>query len=74
MSNPVFACLGGEDLDADAPSSPKVIAVNPDKVGWQPTWDGDKLLQSLDDEINDVLEVGTPKSSLLGSLNPKIEK
>ncbi|KAJ5808690.1 hypothetical protein N7474_009959 [Penicillium riverlandense] len=51
-------------------SSPKVVCVNKDKIGWQPTWSRERLVESLDEEIDDFLELGMPKSSLLDSLKP----
>ncbi|KAJ5658589.1 uncharacterized protein N7484_002238 [Penicillium longicatenatum] len=47
-----------------------VICENKDIVGWQPVWDKDRFLASLDDEIDDFLELGLPKSSLLSSVRP----
>lgn len=47
-----------------------MICENKDIVGWQPIWDKHKFLASLDDEIDDFLELGLPKSSLLSSVRP----
>lgn len=49
----------------------EVVAENVKKVGWSPAWDREKMLQSLDDEIRDVLGLGEAKSSLLDSLKTK---
>ncbi|CRG88020.1 hypothetical protein PISL3812_05045 [Talaromyces islandicus] len=51
--------------------SPRVSCENRDIVGWHPKWDKERFLNNLDDEINDFLELGLPKSSLLDSLKPK---
>lgn len=51
--------------------SPKVICVNKDLIGWKPVWNRDRLLQSIDEEIDDFLELGMPESSLLDSLRPQ---
>lgn len=50
---------------------PEIVSENPPKIGWVPTWNAERMLQSLGDEINDVLELGEAKSSLLGSVNPR---
>lgn len=47
-----------------------MICENKDIVGWQPIWDEGRFLGSLDDEIDDFLELGLPKSSLLSSVKP----
>ncbi|KAJ5449578.1 uncharacterized protein N7458_006027 [Penicillium daleae] len=49
-------------------SSPKVVCLNKDLIGWKPVWNRERLLQSIDQEIDDYLELGMPKSSLLDSL------
>ncbi|KAJ5166464.1 uncharacterized protein N7482_005245, partial [Penicillium canariense] len=45
--------------------SPQVGCVNKDKVGWKPVWNRERFLKSIDQEIDDFLELGMPKSSLL---------
>ncbi|CEO58418.1 hypothetical protein PMG11_03145 [Penicillium brasilianum] len=52
-------------------SSPKVICVNKDLIGWKPVWNRELLLQNIDEEIDDFIELGMPKSSLLDSLRPQ---
>ncbi|QKX62724.1 uncharacterized protein TRUGW13939_09886 [Talaromyces rugulosus] len=52
-------------------SSPQVSCENRGIVGWHPKWDTERFLNNLDDEIDDFLELGLPKSSLLDSLKPK---
>jgi hypothetical protein len=51
-----------------AESRTDVICENKDIVRWQPIWDKHRFLASLDDEIDDFLELGLPKSSLLSSV------
>lgn len=51
--------------------SPKVICVNKDLIGWKPVWNRELLLQNIDEEIDDFIELGMPKSSLLDSLRPQ---
>ncbi|KAI0131869.1 hypothetical protein BJ170DRAFT_691096 [Xylariales sp. AK1849] len=50
-------------------SSANVISENMHKLRWRPTWDKDRLLQDIDDEIQAVLELGEAKSGLIGSLH-----
>lgn len=74
MNNPK---LDNEQLlfnsSANAPfflvfSSPKVQCEKKNIFGWKPTWNKEKFLERLDDEIDDYLELGMPKSSLLDSV------
>ncbi|OKO98519.1 hypothetical protein PENSUB_9195 [Penicillium subrubescens] len=55
-------------------SSPKVVCVNKDLIGWKPIWNSERLLESMDEEINDFLELGMPTSSLLASLGPEARR
>jgi hypothetical protein len=48
--------------------------VNKDLIGWKPVWNRERLLESIDEEINDFLELGMPKSSLLASLEPQARR
>jgi tryptophan synthase alpha subunit len=48
--------------------------VNKDLIGWKPVWNREKFLQSMDEEINDFLELGMPESSLLASLGPQTKR
>jgi hypothetical protein len=50
--------------------SPKVVCENAKLVGWHPVWDKESFLNSIDKEVDDCLELGLPKSSLLISLKP----
>jgi hypothetical protein len=43
-------------------------------VGWKPVWNKERFLERLDDEIDDFLELGMPKSSLLDSLKSEPSK
>lgn len=64
----VFRALKAKSSDL---CSPKVVCLNKDLIGWKPVWNRERLLQSIDQEIDDYLELGMPKSSLLDSLRPK---
>lgn len=48
--------------------SENIIAENPHRIGWQPTWNKDRFLENIDDEIEAVVELGKAKSSLIDSL------
>lgn len=61
-ANSIFSC------------SPKVICVNKDLIGWKPVWNRERVLESMDEEINDFLELGMPESSLLASLEPQARR
>ncbi|SCV58123.1 uncharacterized protein FFB14_15461 [Fusarium fujikuroi] len=43
-------------------------ATRPQSVGWKLQWDSERFLKNLDGEIEDVLELGKAKSSLIGTL------
>lgn len=66
---PITECFA-KHLEADLRDScsPKVVCVNKDLIGWKPVWNRERLLQSFDEEIDDFLELGMPKSSHLDSL------
>ncbi|KAJ5491645.1 hypothetical protein N7539_003212 [Penicillium diatomitis] len=44
-------------------SSPKVSCLNKDLIGWKPVWDRERLLESLDEEIENYLELARSKDS-----------
>lgn len=44
--------------------------MNKDLIGWKPVWNRERLLESIDEEIDDFLELGMPTRSLLASLGP----
>lgn len=48
--------------------STDVVGENSKTLGWQPAWSRDKMLDKAGDEVDDALELGEPKSSLLSSL------
>ncbi|KAL9044052.1 MAG: hypothetical protein Q9214_002786 [Letrouitia sp. 1 TL-2023] len=50
-------------------SSDSIVSENKHRIGWKPTWTEDRFLQQIDDEIEDVLELGQAKSSLISSIN-----
>ena len=50
---------------------PKVSCERGGIVGWHPKWDQAQFLDSFDNEVDDFLELGLPKSSLLDSLKPE---
>lgn len=41
------------------------MAVNGYKLGWQPKWTQEMFLESIDDEVQDVLELDTAQPSSL---------
>lgn len=44
------------------------MATRPQSIGWKPEWDRERVLKNGDAEIEDVLELGKAKSSLIDSL------
>lgn len=58
----------GEKSVSDFNSRENVIAENAYKIGWKPAWDKERFLESMDDEVEAVIELGKAKSSLIGSL------
>ncbi|KAF2231493.1 NAD(P)-binding protein [Viridothelium virens] len=49
-------------------SGENIVRKKPDMIGWEPAWDKDDFLGSIDDEIQAVLELSKAKSSLIDSL------
>ncbi|KAF4987458.1 hypothetical protein FGRMN_10361 [Fusarium graminum] len=49
-------------------SGGKFTASRPQRIGWKPEWDSAKFLDRVDDQVQDVLELGKAKSSLIDSL------
>ncbi|KAI9656895.1 MAG: hypothetical protein M1821_003534 [Bathelium mastoideum] len=49
-------------------SGENIAVERPYSIGWKPTWNKDRFLQNIDDEIEAVLELGQAKSSLIDSL------
>ena len=54
--------ISNKDLSGD------LVAVNAYKLGWQPKWDQERFLNSIDDEITAVQELDTVKPTLYESL------
>ncbi|KAJ3958890.1 hypothetical protein N0V92_004529 [Colletotrichum tropicale] len=46
-------------------SNGELVAVNGYKLGWQPKWTEEMFLESIDDEVQDVLELDTAQTSSL---------
>ncbi|KAJ0278986.1 hypothetical protein COL940_006960 [Colletotrichum noveboracense] len=46
-------------------SNGELVAVNGYKLGWQPKWTQEMFLESIDDEVQDVLELDTAQTSSL---------
>lgn len=53
---------------SDSESSENIVSENNQRLGWKPVWNNEKFLQNIDAEIQDVLEFGKAKSSLIDSL------
>jgi hypothetical protein len=51
--------------------SPDPVAINAYQLGWEPKWDQEKFLKSIDDEIQAALEFDTVRPSIYGVLMPK---
>ncbi|KAJ4256785.1 hypothetical protein NW762_008881 [Fusarium torreyae] len=49
-------------------------ATRPQRIGWKPEWDSARFLENVDDQIQDVLELGEAKSSLIDSLFAAVGK
>ncbi|CAM1505956.1 Fc.00g115930.m01.CDS01 [Cosmosporella sp. VM-42] len=49
-------------------SSGDLVPVNARRLGWQPKWDQDRFLASIDDEIEAGLELDTVKNTLFDAL------
>lgn len=43
-------------------------ATRPQSIGWKPEWNKERFLKNVDVEIEDVIELGKAKSSLIDSL------
>ncbi|XXG95183.1 hypothetical protein Hte_001443 [Hypoxylon texense] len=51
-------------MKAIGTSSGELVAVNAYRLGWQPKWDEERFLDSIDDEVQAVLELDNIKPSL----------
>ncbi|KAI1105789.1 NAD(P)-binding protein [Jackrogersella minutella] len=49
-------------------SSGQLVPVNAYQLGWSPKWDQKRFLESMEDEIQDVLELDTIKPTLFNSV------
>ncbi|KAI0881295.1 NAD(P)-binding protein [Annulohypoxylon maeteangense] len=49
-------------------SSGDLVPVHPYQLGWKPQWDQKRFLESMDDEIQAVLDLDTVKPTLFDSL------
>ncbi|KAI1378883.1 NAD(P)-binding protein [Hypoxylon crocopeplum] len=49
-------------------SSGQLVPVNAYRLGWQPQWDKERFLESMDDEVQAVLELDTVKPTLFSSM------
>ncbi|QKD50238.1 uncharacterized protein FOBCDRAFT_270024 [Fusarium oxysporum Fo47] len=57
-----------EFLSALYKSGGNFTATRPQSIGWKPEWDKERFLKNVDVEIEDVIELGKAKSSLIDSL------
>ncbi|KAI0837093.1 NAD(P)-binding protein [Hypoxylon sp. FL0890] len=57
-----------QHIRAIGTSSGQLVPVNAYRVGWQPKWDQERFLESMDDEIQAVLELDTVKPTLFDSV------
>jgi hypothetical protein len=53
---------------ADEQRSGQLVPVNAYRLGWKPAWDEKRFMESLEDEIRDVLELDTVKPTLFSDL------
>lgn len=51
---------------ADERYSGEIVPVNAYKLGWQPKWDQERMLASMDDEVQAVLDLDRFKPSVFG--------
>lgn len=49
-------------------SSGDIVAEKPFELGWKPQWDEKKYLESIDQEVQDVLELDSGKASVFDAL------
>jgi hypothetical protein len=54
--------------------SENIVAENTKRIGWKPLWNGERFMQSIDEEIQVTLDLGKAKSSLLDSLFGIVKK
>lgn len=64
-----YSCrLKLQEVRANQETSANISAERVYQIGWKPMWNRDMFLQSIDDEIQNVLDLGKAKSSLIDSL------
>lgn len=49
-------------------SRDNIVSDNEHRLGWKPTWNEERFLQNIGDEVQAVLDHGKAKSSLIDSL------
>ncbi|KAI0384227.1 NAD(P)-binding protein [Hypomontagnella monticulosa] len=57
-----------QHIRAMGTASGELVPVNAYKLGWQPKWDQKKFLESVDDEVQAVLELDTVKTTVFDTL------
>ncbi|KAJ4364960.1 hypothetical protein N0V83_008576 [Neocucurbitaria cava] len=49
-------------------STGELVPVNANRLGWEPKWDKERFLESIDDEVQAVLELDTVKATVFDAL------
>jgi hypothetical protein len=52
-----------------AMTRPDVVPVKAHELGWKPQWDETRFLGSIDDEVQDVLDLDTHKPTLFSNFD-----
>ncbi|KAF9878654.1 NAD dependent epimerase/dehydratase [Colletotrichum karsti] len=80
VTEPAAQVWPSDDVAAEALGFPKLyiramgtasgnlVSENSCQLGWQPKWTREKFLASIDDEVEDILELDTVKTSLFSEL------
>ncbi|KAF6842782.1 nad dependent epimerase dehydratase family protein [Colletotrichum musicola] len=55
-------------MEAIGTSTGDLVSVKPYRLGWQPKWDEEKFMASMEDEVRDALEFGSVKPTLFNDL------
>ncbi|KAF6831620.1 nad dependent epimerase dehydratase family protein [Colletotrichum plurivorum] len=55
-------------MEAIGTSSGDLVSVKPYRLGWQPKWDEEKFMASLEGEVRDALEFGSVQPTLFNDL------
>jgi hypothetical protein len=53
---------------ADSESSGEMVPLNAYRLGWRPKWDEERMMESLDDEIQAVQDLDIVKPTLFNTL------